>query len=254
MTTLDAKIALLAYCRFARQMHYVATEVAVPGGCIADVLASDGTNLMEYEVKVSMSDLSKDSEKPKHAIYDPTPITWDGNIGTKGKLVFELRSVHAWRGNRLGVYLIKGGNSDKERLVSGWNDFGTTEEAKAFADREYGKKSGTPNMLYYTIPTTMWDKYGDKITEQIGPHYGVITFSSHNYHGMTVRKKAKKLHKNPVNPDTLRTIVARMSSELASLTMAHYRYLQNMTEFGKIISDKANLGEEEEGIEIESNP
>lgn len=60
MTSTEAKVALLAYCRFAKQMHYVSTEVGVSGGCAADVLASNGENLIEYEIKVSISDFVKE--------------------------------------------------------------------------------------------------------------------------------------------------------------------------------------------------
>lgn len=240
MTTQQAKIALLSYCRFARQYHYVATEVPVPGCCSADVLASNGNDLIEYEVKVSMSDLSKDSEKPKHAIYNSSDIIWNENIGIKGKDRVELRQgMKSWQADQWSVVLVEEGG--KEKNISGWRTMSTLEEAKKYAEDELIANGSCPNVLYYVIPTLMWEKHEEKIRERIHPSYGVITFSSHNYHEMSVVKKAKKLHKKPVNPDALKTLVARMGSELATLTMAHYRYLQNMTEYGKIIGEKFDL-------------
>lgn len=68
--TSTAKIALLAYCRYKKQMPYIATEVGTLAGCLADVLASDGKSLVEFEVKVSLQDLLRDSKKPKHKYYN----------------------------------------------------------------------------------------------------------------------------------------------------------------------------------------
>lgn len=225
-----AKIALLQYCRFARQMHYVATEVAIAEG-LADVLASNGKNLVEYEIKVSLQDLLKDKQKPKHVIYDPAPITWDGNLGTKGSVKIELRQgERKWEPDKWSAVVIDGAN---QYNITGWHIKNTAEEAKADAEKEYGSKKYAPNTLYYVIPTLMWEKHEEKILTSLHPSYGVITFESVNYHSMTVRRKAKKLHNNNVDQGTLRTIVARMSSELATLTNAYYLINSEITELGK---------------------
>ena len=72
----------------------------------------------------------------------------------------------------------------------------------------------------------LWEKHKERIEQELDTHYGVITFKDDNYHNMGVVKKAKKLHKNKTTPQMLRTIVARMSSELAGLTVAHYSYVK----------------------------
>ena len=67
--SLEANTALISYLRFKRQMPYVCTECDVPGNAKADVLASDGKLLHEYEVKVSVSDTRVDLDKRKHIKY-----------------------------------------------------------------------------------------------------------------------------------------------------------------------------------------
>lgn len=236
MNSTEAKIALLSYCRFARQMHYVATEVSVPGDALADVLASDSKNLVEYEVKISMADLRNDSKKYKHLVYDPTPIVWEGNVGTKKDKKFEIRNGEpgTWRPHLFYVY---------EGEVRNFNGYTTFEKAKESLEKQIGSMANVPNMLYYVLPDYMWEKHEEKILAAISDEYGVITFTGHNYHGLEVKKKAKKLHKNPVNELTLRTIAARMSSELAALTMAHYHSTSLMTELGKRLSDRMELND-----------
>lgn len=240
--TQEAKIALLSYCRFARQMHYVATEVSMPGDSLADVVASDGNNLIEYEVKISMSDLKGDNKKCKHLIYDPTPITWDGDIATKKKLKILLKKndLDQWRGQFQFRYV------DKPDTIYSWVSFHTREEAVEWLEKTIGTKSNCPNMLYYVVPRSLWDKYQEKIVESLETPYGVIVFNGTNYHEMEVVKKATKLHKNKVSDETLRTIVARMSSELAGLTNTYYNYTKNITEYGSMIEKRFSLNEEVE--------
>jgi hypothetical protein len=238
MNAATAKIALLSYCRFARQMHYVATEVSVPGNALADVLASNGSNLIEYEVKISMSDLRGDKKKFKHFIYSSEPITWNENIGTKGDTSFEIRKeVNGWGENELYAYI------GEDRLT--YCGFKTLDEAKEYIEKQYGAKAGAPNMLYYVIPHHMWENSQEKVVAAIDEKYGVITFTGHNYHGLIVQRKAKKLHKEKVNEKTLSTIVSSMSSELATITMAYYRELEVridcIAELGKSIEKQFKL-------------
>jgi hypothetical protein len=238
MDSVTAKTALLQYCRFARQYHYVATEVSIGEG-LADVLASDGKNLIEYEIKVSISDLLKDKEKPKHILYDPAPIVWDGNIGTKGKIRIELRQgERKWEPDKWSAVAIDG---DREYGITGYYVKNTIEEARQDAEKEYGTSKKSPNTLYYVIPDLLWSKYEEKILASLHASYGVITFASSNYHSMTVRRKAKKLHKNDVSQGMLTTIVARMGSELATLTNMFYSQIREFTEYGKRIEEKFEL-------------
>ncbi len=244
MNSTEAKIALLQYCRFARQYHYVATEVSIGDG-LADVLASDGKNLVEYEIKISLSDLLGDKKKPKHTIYDPAPIVWDGNVGTKKDMKIELiQGKSSWKPTEWSVIIKEG---DNEYNVSGWGTVKTVEEAKEIAEKEYGSNRGAPNTLYYVIPTWLWEKSQEKILASLHDSYGIITFEDHNYHKLTVVKKAKKLHKNSVSEGRLRTIVARMSSELATLTNYWYISQKEITEIGKRVEEKLELEDEDEG-------
>lgn len=234
MNVTEAKVALLSYCRFARQMHYVATEASVPGNALADVLASDGKSLIEYEVKVSMADLKGDSKKYKHMIYNSESIVWNGNVGTKLGVNHEIvQSVDGWRPGYYFIYVGKARYS--------YDSFETIEKAKEYLEEEIGCKSGAPNMLYYVIPHTMWLNNTDKILKSLNENYGVITFTGHNYHGLTVQRKAKKLHKNPVSAKALMKLAARMSSEIAALSTMHYLHSQSMTSYGKMIQEKINL-------------
>ena len=228
--TQQAKIALLQYCRFKRQYHYVATEVVVPGGCTADVLASNGENLVEYEIKVSMSDFMSDFKKPKHAIYSPLPIVWDGLFGSKGSLKFEIADLGQNHSPGYSVFLL---DENGDRFNLRWAKFKTIEEAKEFFEGEYGKKSDAPNTLYYVIPKELWELGKDKILAKLPKEYGVITFKNAGYSSMWVEKTAKKLHKNKVAPHVLGTLAARMSSELASLTHLFHTHLETITSIAK---------------------
>lgn len=235
MNSTTAKIALLSYCRFARQMHYVCTEFKMPGRSLADVIASNGKNLIEYEIKISMSDLKNDKNKPKHLFYGPSPIIWDGSVGTKEKSKIEIEKTLR------NDFII---NFGTERLTS--KRFGTLEESKAWADNQYGTSSEGPNILYYVIPSHLWESSKDKVLESISELYGIITFTDHNPNNLYVQRKARKLHSKDVSGGVLRNIAARMSSEIAALTNLHYNYVKNMSELGRLVQAKFNLNEEVE--------
>jgi hypothetical protein len=243
MTSTTAKVALLSYCRFARQYHYVATEVSIAEG-LADVLASDGNNLIEYEIKISLQDLIKDQEKSKHLFYDPTAITWEGSVGIKGKTKIELVQGRRKYDPEKWTAIVKDEND--ELNLFGWDMCNTEEEARVKVEGIYGSSRKAPNTLYYVIPTLLWDKYQERILSHLHDSYGVLTFSSKNYHSLEVKKKAKKLHKNPVSQDVLSTIVARMSSELAGLTNAYYNHVEDMASYGKMIEKKFELDDVED--------
>lgn len=246
MDSTTAKVALLQYCRFSRQYHYVATEVSIAEG-LADVLASDGKNLIEYEIKVSMSDLLKDRDKPKHVVYNPEPIVWDGMVGTKGKLRIELvQGQRTWEPDKWSAILVEG---DKKHNITGWHIKESMEQAKADAENAYGGNRVAPNTLYYVIPTLLWEKNSEKILASLHPSYGVITFEDSNHHKMLVVKKAKKLHKNLVSQGMLTTIVARMGSELATLTNMFYSQVKEFTEYGKRVEERFEMGDDEEEVD-----
>jgi hypothetical protein len=234
--TTDAKVALLKYCRLHRQMHWVATEVSVSEGCIADVLASDGKYLIDYEVKISMSDLRADRLKPKHKVYDPTPIVWVDSLGGKGGYMFTIEQKGKYR-----PYILDGEN---KRNLGHWGGYDTFEEAQEAVEGMFGYARNSPNMLYYVVPFEMWKANEGKILEALHDSYGVMTFSGDNAHSLGVMKKAKKLHKNKVSQTVLRRLTARMSSELAALSDAYYSSVKKFTELGKSLQQpELNLGD-----------
>ena len=61
------KTALLYRARFKKIHEYVATEV---GDFNADVISSNGDELVEYEVKTSKQDLKREIYKAKHKTYN----------------------------------------------------------------------------------------------------------------------------------------------------------------------------------------
>lgn len=63
------KTAVMCWFRYARQYHYVCTEV---GRWSADVAGANETILVEVEVKVSKSDFLRDYQKSKHHFYIKT--------------------------------------------------------------------------------------------------------------------------------------------------------------------------------------
>jgi hypothetical protein len=221
-------------------MHYVATEVGVAGNCAADVLASDGKNLIEYEVKVSLADLTGDNKKPKHIYYDPTPLEWDGLKATKGKRSWIIKPYSGYRSG----YRVHDIKDDKDNNpTSGWTPLDTEEEAKEWLEENYGAKRGCPNVLYYVIPRLLWEKSEEKIRASLHDSYGVITFTSDNPHSLTVEVKAKKLHKNEVSQGSLKKIISRMSSELAGLTALYYTHVNGFTQLTAALQDKADMKE-----------
>lgn len=237
MNAQEAKVALLAYCRFARQYHYVCTEAPMPASSMADVVASDGTKLIEYEIKISMSDLRGDKKKQKHYIYNDTPIVWEGTKGSKLDMVFEVKQPEcSWKTGAWAYYI------DDNQYYG--NLYDSEQAAKDALEAQYGSKAGVPNMLYYVIPSDMWANSKDKVIDAISDKYGIITFENHNYHGLIVQRKAKKLHNNKVTDRKLREIVGRMSSEIAALTGMYYNQNKHITEFGKQVLQTMNLKEE----------
>ena len=71
LLTRQIKTKLLMYFRFTRGFPYTATEA---GTWNADVLASNGKEVVETEVKVSWTDFTRDAKKPKHQFYRLPPV------------------------------------------------------------------------------------------------------------------------------------------------------------------------------------
>jgi hypothetical protein len=72
MNSKEIKTKLLHYWRFRRRYIYCATEV---GKFKADILVSNGEEILEIEVKVSRGDIVQEKKKKKHFIYH-NPSTW----------------------------------------------------------------------------------------------------------------------------------------------------------------------------------
>lgn len=68
MTSNDLKVRLLHYWRFRRKFSYISTE-SFCNSCVADILVSNGKEIIECEVKISKSDFVADFKKIKHARY-----------------------------------------------------------------------------------------------------------------------------------------------------------------------------------------
>lgn len=71
MNSRDIIQLVLPWLRFERpRYYYLCTECKYPYKHRADILASNGIYLWEYEVKVSAQDLRLDSNKKKHLVYN----------------------------------------------------------------------------------------------------------------------------------------------------------------------------------------
>lgn len=87
------KYYILAYYRFQRQYAIAATEVQVFGGFIADVLAGDGKEFVEVEIKVSKEDFYGDfsHKSEKHTAYLDTTLHVEGTLKEKDFLTVPNR-------------------------------------------------------------------------------------------------------------------------------------------------------------------
>lgn len=66
MNSKKIKTQVLMFFRFKRKYRYIATEV---GYYNADVMVSNGKQIIEIEVKTSFNDLKNDFKKKKHLFY-----------------------------------------------------------------------------------------------------------------------------------------------------------------------------------------
>lgn len=97
LTTPEMKYYVLAYYRFQRQNSIAATEVGVFGNFIADVLASDGKEFTEVEIKISESDFMADfsHKSEKHTAYLDTTINKVATLKESDRAYMPTRFYYA---------------------------------------------------------------------------------------------------------------------------------------------------------------
>ncbi|HBY20085.1 MAG TPA: hypothetical protein DEG71_03595 [Clostridiales bacterium] len=85
---------------------------------------------------------------------------------------------------------------------------------------KYGyQKYFIPNYFYYVVPEDMYDKAEEYILQNC-PHYGIVIFKlgrSMCLDSLITKRQASKLHDERCNKKAYEAIIARMSSELATL-------------------------------------
>lgn len=71
LTSVDLKYYILSYYRYVRHWCVIATEVNTLKSFIADVIASNGQELIEVEIKTSKEDFLKEfnTKESKHNLY-----------------------------------------------------------------------------------------------------------------------------------------------------------------------------------------
>jgi hypothetical protein len=222
-TDLHAKTALLSWVRFRKRWPYAATEVDVPGGARADVLASDGVNLVEFEVKTNLEDVKRDKTKgEKHMIYrNVSPVVQRDEYSlVKGDLV--ALAVERWEGHwatRVLLLADEGKEKAEKHFSHGlsyfadYNDhYETAEKALEAAKKKLERKGGVPNQLIYVVH----ESCVEAAMEHIPKEYGVVSFKDHRFDRISVKRKTKKLHGEPVGEATIQKLSMRMLSELAN--------------------------------------
>jgi len=138
MTSTSIKTACLTWLRYAKQMPYVADEVG--GHFLADVAAADDSQLIEIEIKTSVSDLRRDFETKgsKHYRYLQMPdhAGWIPNkmyFAVPAKLADVTRKLLAEKAPAYG--LIVGLDSSSESAMSPWKLLSIVKSAKRLHER-----------------------------------------------------------------------------------------------------------------------
>jgi len=223
MNALEANTALISYLRFKKQMSYVCTEIDTLNGARADVLASNGTDLIEFEVKTNVADVRADLKKfEKHAIYGNVGeiVQRDENSLVKGKLLGMVEERYKghwtyrviWAENEESVKAQKYWDSGISYFYAGHGGYKTHESAMEHLRKKLDKKKGIPNQLIYVVK----EDVAEKAAEIIPKEYGIWSFKDYQYANVRSVRKAKKLHSNPVSPEMLSSMVHRMASEIAN--------------------------------------
>lgn len=211
MNSNKVKAALLAYFRYKKQVHYMATEC---GFFSSDLLMESKGLLTEIEVKVSLADFRADFKKPKHEFYIR-------NVPNK----YMMTSVYAQTG-------------DGRRVLDEHNRYiKIGEKVKDIY------KWSKPNFFIFAVPESLVEKVHPYLEEHY-PMYGLIAvadapdsrFNKVPQDYVRVVKRPKRLHNEQAHPTIKETIVARMSSEIARLRI------------GNLGKDDGNIKYQEDGF------
>ena len=98
LSTPEMKYYVLSYYRFQRQYPIAATEVAVFGNFVADVLASDlEKEFVEVEIKISETDMLGDFQHKsmKHTAYLNSVLTVKASFSEKELLTMPTKFLYA---------------------------------------------------------------------------------------------------------------------------------------------------------------
>jgi hypothetical protein len=224
MTDLHAKTAILSWIRFKKRWLYVATEMEILPGYRADVMASDGESLYEFEVKTNIADVKRDfrNKVEKHIKYGDVEIVPTENGFRKASIVGEVKEK--WKDNWEWFTHWEGSNS---RLTySSWNSkYATREEALEALRRNMESKVGVPNKLIYVVHESI----AEESKAIIPSEYGIVSFKDHLYSNVSTVRKAKELHSGAVTKPALAAFLSRMSSEIANLHigMCHANFVKD---------------------------
>jgi len=113
MNSFEIKTKVLMYWRYARAYAYISTET---GRFYADVLVSNGKNIIEIEVKTSYSDLKNDFKKRKHKFYRT-----EYSIGVPNKFYFAVpenlveKTKELTKNTPYGIIKVLEGNFTKDK-------------------------------------------------------------------------------------------------------------------------------------------
>ncbi len=191
MSATILKATALANLRFKKQCSLVATEA---GAFNADVLGATDKCIYEFEVKVSLTDLKADFNKPKHVFYN----------NTDPEQLYKL--LH---GDEPSV-----------------NDFQKKRYERSI---EYNLRS-VPHYFYFLVP---YELLADAVrylhNNELAQKYGIAYVATNSRgsiyaDGLSIEKRARKLHKQEVPKFVKDGILKRMSSELCNFHINN-RYL-----------------------------
>lgn len=151
-------------------------------------------------------------------------------LGTDGKIVIEVE--------------VKVSRADLR------NDFRSKDKHRKYklpSDGYYNE--WIPHQFYFAVPEHLGD-YAIELTEKDYPDYGVIVCRDEGFSladCAVTKRRAKKLHENPVLPRIQRAIALRMGSELCSIYLdrcGEDSMLDRATKFAKNIEKIADIDPE----------
>ena len=188
------KACLVSYFRFKRGVSLLATEC---GWFSADVLFVRKQRLHEVEIKTSWSDFKADFKKPKHEFF------------LKGVVHPSMKEMVYAKDNN-GRYILENGYAKRvgKKLCSVY-------------------KCSNPHYFSFAVPEVL----GEKILKELEsnyPEYGLYSISDLPYYPNAVRvlKRPRLLHNNKLSGRIKKTILARLSSEMARERIKHLESLK----------------------------